>query len=236
MTLFNRGVTYGQLGDTQAAFADFTTLIQMPDAPTEQKAMTLLNRGVIHWHGKNWLASRNDFEAALAQPGISLEDLMAVMFALPEPMVAIESLQRVVSALTNAFKEGNKASEAYGGTPSDLISMIIQRGPSEWSRYITAIAPLYIQYGVAEKLGRGITQSIQFLDEGDFSPTQLDSWYQAWQEAGKESEELQIPLDCLRAAVEVMKSNPPTDRPLFRLPLEIRQLVRPLLRNTLNDE
>lgn len=112
--------------------------------------------------------------------------------------------------------------------------MIVQRGPAEWAGYVSAIAPLYIQYGVAEKLGKGITQSIKFLDEGDFSTAQLDLWYQAWAAFGDDADEPQIPLQCLHAAIEVLKSDPPNDRPLFRLPLEIRQLVRPLLQKKLN--
>ena len=65
-------------------------------------------------------------------------------------MLAIEPLQRVVAALTTAFEEGVRASESYGGTPGDLISMIVHRGPSEWAGYAAAIAPLYIRHGVAE--------------------------------------------------------------------------------------
>ncbi len=234
IVLLIRGLTYCQLGDTQAELADYAMLLQMPDASTDLKAKVLMNRGVLHWKIKDWLAGTSDFATALAQPGISSGDRTKVLFALPEPMVAIEPLQQVVAALTIAFEEGDKASEAYGGTPDDLISMIVQRGPSEWASYITAIAPLYIQHGVADKLGRGIAQSIKIFDEGDFSATQLDLWYQAWQRFGDESDELQIPLNCLRAAVEVLKSDPPSDRPLFGLPLEIRELVRPLLQNKLN--
>jgi len=234
--LLNRGFTHGQVGDTQAEMADYTSVIQMSDAPADPKAMALINRGAMYWKSKNWFACLNDLQSFLSQPGISTEYHSQMLFAIPEPMVAIESLERVVSALELAFEQGDKQSGTYGGTPGDLISMIIQRGPSEWAGYIAAIAPLYVQHGVAEKLGQGVTKSIQFLDEGNFSATQLESWYHAWQEVGNESEELQIPLSCLRAAVDVLKSDPPTDRPLFRLPTEIRQLVRPLLRNALGDE
>lgn len=58
--------------------------------------------------------------------------------------------------------EADKTLDVYGGTPGDLILMIVQRGPAGWAGYVSAIAPLYIQFGVAEKLGKGITPSIQF--------------------------------------------------------------------------
>jgi tetratricopeptide (TPR) repeat protein len=234
--LVYRGLAYTQLGDMQAALADYTAVTEMFDAPGDQKAIALVYRGMIHRQSRSWQASYDDFDAALTMPDASPEVRTKAMFALIEPMIAIRSLQQVVSALELAFKDGDKQSDDYGGTPRDLLLMIINRGPLEWAVYASAIAPLYVQFGVAEKLGRGVTQSIQFLDEGDFSASQLELWNQAWQNAGKDCEDLQIPLACLDAAVEILKSDVPTDRPLFRLPLEVRQLVRPLLRKTLPED
>lgn len=233
LALLNRGVAYGQLGDTDAELADYTAVITMPDAPAEQKAIALNNRGVVCWRNEKWQASLNDFEAALTNPALPSKLRTSLLFAVPEPMVALRSQQDVLAALSTAFQKGDRDSNAYGGTPGDLLAMILRKGPSEWADYAAAISPMYVQHGVAEKLGQGITQSIQHLDEGRFSESQRDIWNGAWQTAGKDCDDLQIPLACLGAAVDVMKSDPPTDRPLFRLPLEIRQLVRPLLNNTL---
>ena len=47
--------------------------------------------------------------------------------------------------------------------------------------------------------------------------------------------DLQIPLACLKAAVEILKADTPGDRPLFRLPIEVRSLIRPLLQKSLAD-
>lgn len=109
--------------------------------------------------------------------------------------------------------------------------MVLRRSPCEWTYYVAEIVPLYIQYGVAEKLGQGVTKSIQDLDQGGFSKSRLDTWNAAWQQAGEGCDDLEIPIRCLSAAVEVMKA----DRPLFQLPLEIRGLVRPLLNRSLGE-
>jgi len=37
--LNNRGVTHGQLGDSARAIADYTAVVEMPDAPAEDKAL-----------------------------------------------------------------------------------------------------------------------------------------------------------------------------------------------------
>ena len=51
--------TYGQRGDMEQALADYTAVIDMADAPAEQKAKALVNRGVT-------FGQRGDMEQALA--------------------------------------------------------------------------------------------------------------------------------------------------------------------------
>jgi DNA polymerase III delta prime subunit len=231
--LFYRAEAAWYSGDLVLAVTHYASIIETPDAPADLKAKALVARGFFSWGDEEWQASLNDFEEALSIPEVTSESRTISLFALSVPMVALRSQQDVLAALTTAFEDGDRESQEFGGTPNDLLAMILKKGPSEWADYVAAITPLYVQHRVAEKLGQGITQSIQYLDEGGFSDSQRGIWNDAWQTAGKDCDDLQIPLECLDAAVDVMKSDPPTDRPLFRLPLEIRQLVRPLLNNTL---
>ena len=68
---------------------------------------------------------------------------------------------------------------------------------------------------------------------GGFSETQLDLWNSAWQRFSAEYDELSIPLEALAASVQVIKTR--NDRSLFGLPLEIRKIVQPLLKNSLSE-
>ena len=145
------------------------------------------------------------------------------------------SLEEVKAALARAFDEGSRETSEYGGAPHDLLWMVLGRSPSQWANYISMIASMYIEYGCADKLGQGITKSIQHLDQGGFSKSQVESWNAAWQQAGQGSDALEIPLRCLDVAVEVMNSDPRSDRALFRLPLELRGLIRPLLNRSLGE-
>jgi DNA polymerase III delta prime subunit len=195
------------------------------------------SRGVTKWRAEEFEESMANFEAVLALDGASTEQHTEALFAVVEPMIEICGRAEIVQSLQRAFEEGDRQSNGFGGTPHDLLWMVLRRSPVEWPHYISEIAPFYIKYGVAEKLGQGVTKSIQYLDEGGFSESQIDVWNSAWQEVGADCDDLQIPLRCLDAAVDVIKSDPKnkTDRPLFRLPLEIRALVRPLLNNSLGD-
>jgi tetratricopeptide (TPR) repeat protein len=231
--LVYRGATYGQQGDIERELSNYSAVVAMPDAPVDQRAWALVNRGIANWRTKRFKESVADFEAFIAIPSISLNQRTEGLFAIVEPMIDDCSLEDVKTALARAFDEGARETSEYGGTPHDLLWMVLGRSPSQWADYISVIASMYIEHGCADKLGQGITKSIQHLDEGGFSKSQIETWNAAWQQAGQGSDALEIPLRCLDVAVEVMNSEPPSDRALFRLPLELRGLIRPLLNRSL---
>ncbi len=230
-----RAVAYDRQGDTLKELADYSAVIDMPDAPVDQEVLARLNRGARYWQDGLFRESAEDYEAVLEIKSVSSLHRTEALFAVVEPMIAYCNQDDLAKALKRAFELGTPATDAYGGTPNDLLAMVLKKSPVEWSSYVSQIASLYIQYGVAEKLGQGVTQSIHLLDEGGFSQSQIDTWNAAWQHAGNDCEDLEIPLRCLNATVEVMKTQPRSDRPLFRLPIEIRQLIRPLLKHSLGE-
>jgi tetratricopeptide (TPR) repeat protein len=234
-SFFNRGFMYGQQGDIERALSDYSAVIAMTDAPVELKASTLLARAVANRRTEHFKESEADFEAVLAIPSIPADKRTYALFAIVEPMINHCSLEDVKTALARAFVEGSPETSEYGGTPHDLLWMVLGRSPAQWANYISVIASMYIEHGCADKLGQGITKSIQHLDEGGFSKSQIESWNAAWQQAGQGCDALEIPLRCLDAAVEVMNSDPRSDRALFRLPLELRGLIRPLLNRSLAE-
>jgi len=233
--LLNRGLTYSQQGELELGIADYSTLIEMPDAPTDVRATAHFRIGTIQWNDGRYLQSEENFRASLNVEGASSQMRTASLFALPEPMVALHGMPEVIAALREAFETGDPQCDEYGGTPGDLLRMILQRGQTEWNDYAQALVPLFDQNGVGEKLGKGIVQSIGKLDVGDYSNTQLSLWNSAWQEAAQQCSDLELPLRCLSAATEVLRMKTPTDRPLFQLPLEIRGIVRDQLTSTLGS-
>ncbi len=185
--------------------------------------------------------SRGDaYRAAALETDTSIESFLRAslneeiaLFALPDTMVAGASRDQVIAALETAFRTGDREVEAYGGNARDLLTMVLRRGHQEWEDYVTALVPLYVNHRVAAKLGQGVTHTIALLAAEGYSESQLDLWNEAWQRSGQGCEELEIPLQSLDAAVEAIKAG--NDRPLFRLPLEIRELVRPLLAQSLSE-
>ena len=235
LALSIRGISYEQQGEIDRALMDYSAVIAMPDAPVNDRASARFARAVANRRTKHFKESVADFEAFVAIPSISPKQRTEGLFAIVELMINHCSLEDVKTALSRAFVEGSPETNEYGGAPRDLLSMVLGRSPAQWANYISVIASMYIEHGCADKLGQGITKSIQHLDEGGFSKSQIESWNAAWQQAGQGCDALEIPLRCLDAAVEVMNSDPRSDRALFRLPLELRGLVRPLLNRSLGE-
>jgi len=235
LALSIRGILYDDQGDIERALSDYSAVIAMTDATVELRARALLARAVANRQTKHFKESVADFEAFVAIPSISPKQRTEGLFAIVEPMIDHCSLEDVKTALSRAFVEGSPETSEYGGAPHDLLWMVLGRSPAQWANYISVIASMYIEHGCADKLGQGITKSIQHLDEGGFSKSQIECWNAALQQAGQGCDALEIPLRCLDAAVEVMNSDPRSDRALFRLPLELRGLIRPLLNRSLGE-
>lgn len=227
------GLTRGgdQTGNSTLASSDCAAVVAMSDAPSEPQAGALIYIGAAHWRAQRHTESEQHFAAAIALPGVSTEARTIALFALPEPMVMTSSREAVVEAVRTAFRDGDPSASDFGGTPHDLLAAVLRRGPNEWPAYVTDLAPLYIEHGAADKLGQGLIRTIAALDAGAYSAAQLDTWNSAWQEAGAHCEGLALPLLGLAAATEAIKTK--SDRPLLRLPAEIRTLIRPLLTVTL---
>ena len=233
MALRYRGITHGEQGNKELQLADYTAVIEMSDAPAEQRAIALSNRGALMWQQRDYNKCAQDFRAVLELEDIEKSTRTAALFALVEPLVALDSKEAVLSAIKYAFNESEPETDGYGGTPGDLLLMVLRQNALEWPAYCAGIAALYNRYGVVDMLGQGMTRSIQYIDEGDYTESQIKAWLAAWQAAGDQYDDLRIPLLCLEAATAVIRSDPPTDLPLLSLPMEIRRLVRPLLNTTL---
>ena len=222
--LLNRGITYFQLGETEKEMADYSRLIDMDDAPDDQKIQALNNLGSALWRQGEWTSALARFDEVIASYP---EEAGSAHFARVECIIPLKGRSEARTALEHAFRIADRKHADFGGWPKDVLAMVLNQAPQEWKAYIEDLGPLYIQGGVAEKLGAGIVGSIQLLDTGEFSSKQRANWNDAWQAVGRDCPELQLPLRCLQAATEVMDTG--KDESFFQLAPEIREVVKPLL-------
>jgi len=229
-SLFTKAYIHYRTGKINDAIFCLDELIKKPDVPADLRIKAFYNRSITHGEQGHYDLALNDCIAVIKDSDVPLIIQQSILFAIPELMIPIRAWSDVMDALTKAFDAVDSSADDYGGTPFDLLKMVLRKGYLEWSTCASDLVEIYTRYGVCDKLGTGLTQSISCLDEGDYSDTQLDAWNEAWQTAGKDNEACEIALKCLKYSVQAIKSH--SARPLFNLPLEIRELVLPLLPKT----
>lgn len=229
--LYRRAICHVQRSELPRALSDLERVIDQRGAPVGARARALAWRGTLHWQAGRDAEAQRDYEAVLALPDNSSRGRTFALFNLPEPMVVTSSRAAMLDALRAAFRDGDRESDAYGGTPHALLTSVLRRGHSEWRQYVADLVPIYVQNGAASLLGDGVTRTLAELDASGYSDEHLDAWNEAWQAAGAGIEALDLPLSVLDAAVAAIQTK--SDRPLLRLPVEVRELVRPLLSRSL---
>ena len=227
LALLMRGLTYGLQGEAEKAIQDFSTLIDLEGAPIEQKAKALLYRGLTYgWQGAAEKTIQ-DCNTLLNLENIPLDIKNKVQFTIPEIYFTSLDREKAHTALETAFSQGNKKAEAYPSNITDILISIINLGSSFWQKEIGWLLLLFKEYGVLEHLGTALMKSISAFVKDSSLSSSLKKWQLLWQEAGKDYEEIKIPLQAIEAMRLSIEQK--TDKPLLGLAKEVRGLVQPLI-------
>jgi tetratricopeptide (TPR) repeat protein len=225
--LLNRGVGYGQQGQVDKAIADYTQLITLEDAPMESIAMALINRGVAMGKQSKFDLAIADYKKVINYPKIPevLKNMSA--FNIPKCYYLQLKKGKARKYLEKALKRGNKKQEHYPSNIEDTLVAIINLGSTHWQGEIIWLVKTFAQYKVLDSLGVGLIKSIATFNKDKALASSLEKWDKLWQKQASDFEEMQIPLQALnlsRLAIEQQ-----SDKPLFALPKEIRDLVLTVL-------
>lgn len=219
---------------SQDAIADYGAVMEMIEAPVDLRAKARNNRGYLYWQAAQFDAALDDFRLVSEMRDVGSAIRNRALFCIPLALLPRATVDASLEAIERAFVEGDPTTSEYGGTSADILTMVLRREPGSWPDCVEKLIAVYARHDALNLLGSGLTESIAVLDTSDFSASQLELWNAAWARAGEDRDELSIPLAALDAAVQVIKTG--NDRPLFALPLEIRQFVIPLLKNTLSQQ
>jgi len=225
--LFKRGLEYYQINKVEEAINDWSKIVDMPEAPKEEKAKALLNRSVTFINqGKTTLGLKGLNQ--LIQLDNAPEDVVNLaLFMIPEVYFNLLQIDNAHIALKEAFIKGDKGSEYYPSNTKNILLSINQLGHSFWKEQITLILLLYSEFEVIDSLSSALIQSISFFIEDESLISLFKKWQQVWQQEGEKYKEMQLALQVLGAALLAVEQK--SDKPLMELPKEIRELVLPML-------
>ena len=79
--LYNRGWTYGQLGESEKEIADYSAVIALPNAPVEPVARALFNRGWTYRQLGESEKALADYSAVIALPNAPVEQVAMALYS-----------------------------------------------------------------------------------------------------------------------------------------------------------
>ncbi len=111
----------------------------------------------------------------------------------------------------------------------DLVPNVLLQthDAAKWRKFVSVWLDLFHTYDMMLVLGNAIVDSIRSLVRSSCGNDARKAWCQTWQELGRGYPELEIPLRLLDAAVRYREK--PDIRVLLGLPIEERELLKPLL-------
>ncbi|NOR79559.1 MAG: hypothetical protein GQ529_01805, partial [Methyloprofundus sp.] len=227
-----RGAAYFLTGEMEKAFQDLIVVLGMKGLPAEQKAQALLFRGCIYVAKSETGLALQDWTDIIDMQGVSKELVTLVLFVLPIVYFNLLQIDKAQLALEEAFIKGEKGFNHLPSNTNNTLRSISQLGSSCWQKQITWILALYSKYGALNCLGAALILSISSFIEDEFLRSSFKKWQQLWQEHGEKYQAMQLSLQVLQAAVLAVEQK--NDKPLMRVPKEVRELVLPLLTKALD--
>lgn len=225
--LVNRAIEYIRLGQNSNAIEDYLAILNMEEISKVTKAQALVGLGITYRLNEEYNKEIDCYSKALKTDCIPVGNRTSILFRFASLTWTHQSLPEAKIALINAFEKGDKEDPHYGSNTSEIITTIATQQSDSWASTIEWLIPLYTKHQCLDKLSAAITQSISKLATIDFHPQLIEKWNLIWQQQGADIEELTIALQSLDAAATSLIDG--NDRPLFKLPKEIREVVRPLL-------
>jgi tetratricopeptide (TPR) repeat protein len=220
--LFNRGITYGMLGDSEQAILDYTMVVEMPDAPVDQKVRALVNRAWVHDQQNNHKKAVADLDKAIR---LDPDDALTRLFRV-ESLMYLKDWDEAFKSLEHTLQSFSPSTTGEAGNTATMISLISQQTASKWHQLVPQIVEVYQHTDALEFLGKGLVASLGTLQ---LSAESLVSWERIWHEASDDLSAMHVPMRLFTVGVRYLQSVGQAggdERLLYDLPMEEASILR----------
>jgi tetratricopeptide (TPR) repeat protein len=217
---YNLGLALSDLGRSDEALDAYDKAIKLD--PKYAKAWN--NRGAVLIG-----LGRNDEALEACDKAIELDPNGVISWhTRAEILLALNRWNEGVAALDDALHRFARTDRPVTSDPKAILRSLFTRSDAEmWRERATDLITLYNRHEAVSALGQGLVRSIPALNSPMISDAAAQAWRDVWQEAGKDRDELKIPLRLLDAAVRYREAK--DRRILLRLPIEERKVLEQIL-------
>ncbi len=185
------------------------------------------------WNNRGYtLIKLGQLEEALASWERAIElgnQSSRVFFNRAIVLLALNRWDEGITTLNNALNRLTDGKEPSTDDTELIIRNLFNstQDAANWKTRLTSLITLYEKYQAISALGQGLVRSIPMLMSEMVSDKAAQKWLEVWQELGSGYSQFQIPLRLLDAAVRYREKG--DKRVLLELPIEERELLKPLL-------
>ncbi len=160
----------------------------------------------------------------VAMDTVAENDKQDALFRLADLYYQDHASEKVQMVIEKALQLSNTKEGVF---QKWLTTLMIFYTSNQWQNEIETLAIIFARHKKMEMLGSALMNSIGSLTLNDEALALFGRWEETWQEVGAQYEYLQPALKALKAAREAVEVG--NDKPLFQLPKEIRDIVRPMI-------
>lgn len=229
--LLKRSHLYAKEYDYKNAQYDITNAIEMPNISDNQKSVSLVMRAIYFLDTKKYDLAITDLLNCLLIKNIPDIAKINALFILANLYYIMQKFSKGYDTLSDAFEFRNRNDIQNIVHDYGILNSIIKSGFSNWENEISFLLPLYDKYKVMEYLSENLINTIDIFIHDDILLLHFNRWQELWQKEASDYEFMETPLKVLRVVREALEDK--SDKPLFELPKEIRDLVLPLIEDAI---
>ena len=214
------------VGNTDASIADYSAVAGMKEAPQDQLAIALSNRGLVRCWREDVEGASADFSKVVKMDNAPNETKSRALFNWAWVTMRQVEWTDAFRQLRLAFRALGEEQPGYLGYIPGFIAAILDAGqtPAAWTPKLDQLLEIYFENGVLTELASGLVQSIPSLGETTLSPAGLNAWHAVWAERTDKYPEFALPVRLLRTGIDFFVSER-DEAVLLNLPDEERRIL-----------
>ena len=193
--------------------------------------IALDNRAACYYEQKEYSLSRKDFRELLNNTYTSKDQRDYIENVLLKISYQLKDYKESHKIFENILKSKQVSEESMIDLSRHILEILVNKGHTFWEEEIRYLVSIFKKYNMMVSLGGGLLFSIKTFSSNKNIVALFSQWQAIWEEVAEDEMYIEIPLQALKASKEALEAK--SDKPLFELPKEVRDLVLPLIKDAI---
>jgi len=224
----------GMYGKIEEAYMYASRLLRIDDLPAWQKFSTQSIYARLLRDKKEYKEAINILENIVTTKEANRKIIEEAYFLLTEVYYLTNNPEKARKALKKIFEYTQNESrmiEIFG--MNNILAALARIPENKWSKEIDFLLKLFKNNQKLEYLSASLIRSVELFISDELLFQKLKRWSEIWSIKSKKLIQIQPAIKVLWASLLAIETK--SDKPLFELPKEIRELVLPMIESAIKE-